>query len=99
MAIEVVNQVARLIVTGSKNANADREISVTQRTSNVFFIRDITTGHIIAKARRFRRAFASFRSQMLYHLVGQQRKEEGPGGQQARRMEPTTPEGGWSAAE
>ena len=31
--------------------------------------------------------------QMLYHLVGQQRKEEGRGDQQARRKEPTTPEG------
>ena len=31
--------------------------------------------------------------QMLYHLVGQQRKEEGPGDRQARRKEPTTPEG------
>ena len=32
--------------------------------------------------------------------MGQQRKEEGPGGRQARRKEPTTPEGvvGGSAA-
>ena len=37
--------------------------------------------------------------QMLYHLVGQQRKEEGPGDRQARRKETTTPAGVVDAAE
>ena len=42
MAIEVVNQVARLIVTGSKNANADLTISVAHNDNQSLRIRHNT---------------------------------------------------------